>query len=466
MVPPSPQLPPDNRAHSAVAGVPLRRQLAVALTLATAAIAAIALWDTRAEALRVSQAVSDRVLAGSAMAIAERVTPSDDRGIDVDVPFSALEMLSSTAQDVVFYRVDGPLGYLTGYADLPLNMPHGTAPVFTDLEFRGMELRATTLRRSLGTAEGTVTYAVTIAESTRARAALAEELLLRSAVRLLILIGAATTIAWMVVTLALRPVDRLGQAMGARPAGDLRPLDGRVPAEVAPLVEAVNGFMGRLSSSMEALRKFTANANHQIRTPLAVARTHLALAGRAGADGGVSLAKADAALIRAERVLAQLLLLARVDAVEGGTSLARGPVDVAALARELAIDGVPRASANGQDLGYEGPDHVMVLAERILLGEALGNLLDNALTHTAAGTVITLRVEDAGDKVTVSICDDGAGLPHAVLQGIGDSALAGAEHGLGLSIVAEIAAKFGGRLTLSRGPEGRGTEARMTLPAA
>ena len=97
----------------------LRRRLIAWLLLATAVIGLAALADTWREALRTAQGVSDRVLVGSALAIAERVTVDETGGLEVDLPYSSLEMLASTAQDKVFYRVDGPAGgFLTGYSDL------------------------------------------------------------------------------------------------------------------------------------------------------------------------------------------------------------------------------------------------------------------------------------------------------------------------------------------------------------
>lgn len=116
-----------------IAPASIRGRLLAWLFLSSAVIGGLALLDTRAEALRTSQAISDRILAGSALAIAERVTVSTDGGLDVDIPYAALEMLASTAQDQVFYRVDSPAGILTGYEDLP-RVP-GAAPgttVFAD----------------------------------------------------------------------------------------------------------------------------------------------------------------------------------------------------------------------------------------------------------------------------------------------------------------------------------------------
>lgn len=436
----------------------IRRRLLVWLVAVAAGIGALALADTRAEAIRTAQGVSDRILAGSALAIAERVTvDADDGGLDVDIPFSALEMLASPAQDQVFYRVDGPLGMITGYADLsPVAVAEGSG--FADSRMRGVTLRVATLVRVLSTGEGPVRYSVTVAESTRAREALARSILARSAARIAALIAAAAAAAWIAATVALRPLDRLGQAIAARAPGDLSPVTTDVPAEVEGLVTSFNGFMARLEKAILALRTFSGNANHQIRTPLTVARTQIALAAR-GAGAAGALDKADAALVRAERVLAQLLLLARVEA--SGTRPDLVTVDLAAVAREVTREMIPEAVAAGCDLGFDGSETLSGLAEPVLLGEMLRNLIGNALTHTGPGTEVTVH---AGPGPELRVVDDGPPLRPAqraaVERALGGQSAPdpgrGALHGLGLHIVHDIAAVFGAGLQVTEGPAGRG----------
>ena len=99
----------------------LRRRLLAWLLVATALLGTVALIDTWREAVRMANALADRVLAGSALVIAERASLDENGKIAIDIPYGALEMLSSAAQDRVFYRVDGPPGHVvTGYPDLPV----------------------------------------------------------------------------------------------------------------------------------------------------------------------------------------------------------------------------------------------------------------------------------------------------------------------------------------------------------
>ncbi len=450
----------------------LRRRLLLWLLMATMTLGLLALADTWREAVRTAQGVSDRVLAGSALAIAERVTVDEAGGLEVDIPYSALEMLASTAEDKVFYRVDGPVGhFLTGY-DTLIPVPHGDDGLgFADATFGAVAIRSATLLRQVSTGAESIPFTVTVAESTLARDALARAILLRSALRLLALIAATAGVVWLAVTLALRPLDRLGQAIAQRTPEDLRTLTAPVPAEAAPLVDAINSFMGRLDTALAALRHFTGNASHQLRTPLAAMRTQLALARRATAPAQAeeAMAKADAALVRAERVLAQLLALARVDAAASAGGLL--PVDLAQLARALTAELLPAAHARGVDLGYEGPDSAIVMAEPVLVAELLRNLLDNALAYAGTGAVVTARVRPDPQGTSLEVEDNGPGLPPDRMRALDASGprkmaapgSAGAGYGLGLAIVTEIAALFNATCGFFPGAGGRGLRVRCSF---
>lgn len=448
----------------------LRRRLLAWLLAATAALGTLAMADTWSEAVSTARAVSDRVLTGSALAIAERVTVGDDAALQADIPYSALEMLTSTAQDSVFYRVDGPGGFMTGYADLPLAEPGADGAGYADAVFAGAPIRVITLARTVSTGIESIPFRVTVAESKLARNQLSQAILLRSAARLALMICGAAAIIWIAVPLALRPLNRLGDAISARRADDLSPLPTDVPQEVQDLVAAMNSFMVRLDTALSALRNFTGNASHQLRTPLAVIRTQLTLAQRA-ADAQAArsaVAKGDAALADAERILAQLLLLARVDAAAGHPMVA--PLDAHALARDLTGEMIPRAAGAGIDLGYDGQP-VVVRAEPVLLAEALKNLIDNALAYAGRGAEVTVRVARQDGTAVISVEDDGPGIAAPAMDQLTSRFTRGASaearpggSGLGLSIVTEIAQLFGGTLRLRAGAQGRGLRAELHLP--
>ncbi len=452
----------------------IRRCLLVWLLVATAVFGALALIDTWREAQRMATALADRVLAGSALVIAERASLDDHGRIGIEIPYGALEMLSSAAEDRVFYRVDGPPGRLvTGYDDLPVApaVPGGD-PAFSDGVFRGEPVRVASLARAASTGIDEVPYVVTVAETTNARLELTRTILMRSALRLALMILGAALIVGIAVTVSLRPLYQLSEAIETRSPDDLSPVQTRVPSEVRGLVGTINSFMLRLKSALDGLRNFTGNAGHQLRTPLAVVRTQLALAARAATlpDAQAAAAKGDAAVAHAERILAQLLLLAKVDAATGREPQ---PMDLAAFARDLTADHIPAAAESGIDLGFEGAGPIPVRAEPLLLGEALRNLIQNALLHTGRGTEVTVRVRREPGAAVLEVEDDGPGIPaearaaavsrFARGQTPGQAPAPGM--GLGLPVVEEIAVLFGGRLTLHQATAGRGLCARIRFTA-
>jgi two-component system sensor histidine kinase TctE len=447
----------------------LRRRLLVWLLLAIAALGLLALIDTWNEALRTAQGVSDRVLFGSALAIAERVSIDETGGLEVDIPFSSLEMLTSAAQDKVFYRVDGPAGsFLTGYSDLATVPASPGSVAFADDSHRGVSIRSATVMREISTGAASIPFSVTVAESTRARSALARTILVRSILRLGVLGLGIAAVVWVAVTVALRPLQRLGGAIADRSPDDLHSVDADTPEEVEPLVQAINQFMARLKTAVDALRNFTGNASHQLRTPLAVVRTQLALIDRSTSPDEAAAAseKAKTALERAERVLSQLLVLARVDASASAAVVT--PVDLVMVAKDVTSELVPDALAQDIDLGFEGAGMAEVAADPILLAELLRNLVSNAISYAGRGAVITVRVRDLPDGPVLEVEDNGPGLSDAQMR---DAAELGrgaprpspqiakkqtSGMGLGLAVAFEIAKLFKANFRLDRPGTGSG----------
>ncbi|KQV14034.1 histidine kinase [Rhizobium sp. Root1203] len=453
----------------------LRRRLLFWLLISTAIIGMVALADTYREAVQTSNIVSDRVLAGSALAIAERVVVAEDGSLQVDIPYVALEMLTSAAQDRVFYRVDGPPGnFITGYQALPvLKETQGDSAAFADDTFRDEPIRVATLRRSASTGIRSVPFTVTVAETTIARRHLARAILFRSALRLSLMIAGAAIIVWISVTVALRPLYELRDAIGERSPDDLHPIQQSVPSEVQPLVDTVNGFMVRLQSALDALRNFTGNASHQLRTPLAIIRTQLALSARATSlpDAQIAALKGDHAVAHAERILAQLLLMAKIDAAAAREALTATSIDLAAIAQDITGELIPAAGAAGIDLGFEGDGPQTIRAEPLLIGELLRNLVGNAIAYAGKGAEVTVRIRRSDDSVCLEVEDNGPGIPPEKLAAVRQRFSRGNQSGapgagLGLPIVEEIAGLFDAVLNLEPAAAGQGLRATVTFAAA
>jgi two-component system sensor histidine kinase TctE len=383
----------------------------------------------------------------------------------------ALEMLTSAAQDRVFYRVDGPPDtFITGYQELPTASPGESEIAFSDDAFRNEPIRLAVLERAASSGVSAIPFTVTVAETTIARTRLAQTILLRSAIRLGLILAAAAVVIWFAVSASLSPLARLREAIGRRSPDDLRPIAHAVPREVEGLVATINSFMTRLESALGALRHFTGNASHQLRTPLTIMRTQLELAQRSRSpeDARAAIAAADEAVVHAERILAQLLLLARIDEA-ASDSLMLVEVDLSELARTQTADNVLRARAAGIDLGFEGEDGLCVRGDAMLLGEMLHNLIDNAIAYAGPDAEATVRIRRDGDGAILEVEDDGPGIPADQVAEVRrrfarvDGRKPGA--GLGLPVVEEIAALFGGELRLGSPSGGRGLVASVWMPS-
>ncbi|WP_029010401.1 sensor histidine kinase [Azospirillum halopraeferens] len=459
----------------------LRRRLLLWLLAPLLALCGAMLLDAHVGAQRAADRAYDRLLAASALAIAERIIIGDD-GPEVDLPYVALEMLGSTAQDRVYYRITGPGDrFVTGYPDLPGpsggSGGHSAEPAFLDGRYRGEAIRIAVLDQPVLSDGAAGRFTIAVAQTRGERNRLAEELVLRSAERYGLLIAVTGVIAWVAVTRGLAPLNRLRDAIRARSPDDFSPLRTDVPAEVRDLVGAINQFMARLGASLEAMERFIADASHQLRTPLAGLQTRAELALRAG--DGAELRDAVGRLLdstrRTSRLAEQLLTHARASG--GGSDDARRTLDLAALVADVARACVPAAAGRGVDLGVERAEPgALVNGDEVLLREMTRNLIDNAVRHGRAGGVINLRVLAAGADhgVRLEVEDDGPGIPAAerarVFERFYRIPGRGEGSGLGLAIVRDIALRHGGAVTLDDGAGGdgaggRGLLVRVELPA-
>lgn len=454
----------------------LRRNLIVWLFAPLLLLSIGLLWESYFEARRQADWAFDRTLTGSALAIADRVVLAPDGVLEVDVPYVALEMLTSAAGDRVFYQVRGGDGRIsTGYEDLPqpdeTPLP-GSEAVFYHGTYKGSAIRAIAMPGAASNAQRSVGFLVVVAETTQGRQALARETMIRSALRLAALILVAGVVLWFGINRGLRPLERLGQAVGRRSPDDLRPLEHTVPREVEGLMQAINGLLGRLRDALGALRRFTGNAGHQLRTPMSIIRNNLALAQRADSDTEklARIAEADRAVRDAERLVEQLLLLARIEESrafeEGGET-----VNLNELAEECARERAAPALRAGLELAFEpARPSATVKGNAVLLRELLLNLIDNAIRYAAPGHA-TIRVSSSDSENMLEVEDDGPGIDAEARKRafsrftrLDRHAPEGA--GLGLAISAEIADRFGGTMTLDTGTGGRGLCVRVSLPAA
>lgn len=412
-------------------------------------------------------AVNDRILDAAARGIADSLL-FEDGEVALDLPPTIFGMLENTARDNVYYSVRQENRVLTGYADLPRFVPDrdSDAPRFADGEYLGRPVRLVVRTRRLPGIPQPLT--IEVAETLDARSADVRRLLLALVALEVALIALAILLLPLSVRWGFRPVIRLSADLDRRAASDLTPLAlSRVPMELRDLVAALNALMQRLGGAIGAMRRFTGDASHQMRTPLTILRTHVAALRTAtpgSADARQSIEDIDASSVRLARLIAQLLALARADnAVADETALET--IDLAALAAAAAADHADAAIAAGTTLTIVGKSRDASTAPALAI-ELLSNLIDNAILHGAEGGSVRVMLEE-GPAIAVE--DDGPGIPPAQRELAFErftSIRARKVHGsgLGLSIARALADAIGASVELETGRAGRGLRAVVRFP--
>lgn len=286
---------------------------------------------------------------------------------------------------------------------------------------------------------------VYVGERTGARAAILWALLRSALWPMLIALPLLALAAWWAVRQGVAPIRRLGCAVADRQPDALNDvaIDG-ITSEMAPLVEALNNLFGRIGKLLEFERRFTADAAHELRTPIAAIR----------AQAQVAMVEADDELRRhalqgtvdgcdrAARLVDQLMTLSRLES-SGEPALAA--VDLVALSERVVSELALKALGKGQTLDFEAAQACTVPGNETLLAVLVRNLVDNAIRYSPAKARVRVRIAHCDGGVALSVDDSGPGLAEADLARLGErffrtpgSAESGS--GLGWSIVRRIAA--------------------------
>lgn len=302
---------------------------------------------------------------------------------------------------------------------------------------------------------------VQVGQPVAARNELAARLAVSTVLPLAVIAPLIGLVVWFSLRQGLAPLGRVAEAVQKRAPGQLAPLASTGwPLEVMPLVEALNGLLGRLAGALDAQRAFVADAAHELRSPLTALGLQAQLAERATSDADRTRALADlrGGLARATRMVEQLLALAREE--PGVAARPFASVDLAAVARDAVAAFTPLAAAKSIDLGLERADDLRLEGDADALGTLVANLVDNAIRYTPAGGRIDVLVE-ATPRPRLSVRDDGPGVPAHERERVFERFARGADadapgSGLGLAIVRRIADRHGATVELGGGIGGAG----------
>ena len=434
----------------------LRARLTGALLLAVLAFAALQAAVTYRTARAETEALFDAQMQRIALSLSGSLGAgalSDDAPA-ADTP-AAREMI------IQIWRADGVMLYRSPQGRL---LPPQTVIGFSDTVAGGEPYRIYALR--------TATQVVQVAQQTEARGRMAGQLALRAVLPVALLAPVLMLIVWWVVGRAIGPIERVRRQVAARRPDDLAPLPtAGLPAEVRPLVGAMNGLLTRLSAAWDALTHFTADAAHELRSPLAALRLQAQSLQRAPDDATRAIAteRLLAGIDRATRLVEQLLALARQEGAGEGAELVS--LDLTALARNALADAEPEAARHAIALTLDAPTaHVVLRADEAALAVLLRNLLGNALRHTPPGGQVRVGVREEASVIDLTVEDSGPGIAPDERARVLDRfyrvpGTPGHGSGLGLAIVRAIAERHGAALTLDASPTLGGLRVMLRWPA-
>lgn len=466
-------LSPQNIARPR-APASLERQLLGGASVLFVCLGFMLFLAIRQNAIEAAEEAFDRVLGAAALSIADTVQ-YENGNVIVDIPYSSFAILGMSRLNRVFYRVVAPNGeIITGSPILGLEIPHATGPELrvTNSTIRDEAVRIAAVGRFRSDAHsGQFGWIdVMVGETQEARTELARQLTVNAIGPVVLVALLAFAMISYSIRKAFQPVRALEASLRQRARTDLSPIDANVPREIGTLVASLNLFMERLDSTLEGLRRVTADAAHQLRTPLMAlrAQTEVALDEDAPAKVRHRLERihvnAVSASVLANKLLADATLLHNLKAKH--TEVIDLRDTLGAIIAKISSEG--RFTEQPIDITCDLPQHrVPVEAEPTSLSEMLANIVENAMIHGKGEVKLVLRVVDRAARLTVT--DQGPGIPAAELELVfkrffrGNKSAPGS--GLGLSIAQDVVTAMNGEIRLIS-PMGGGLTVAISLPLA
>jgi two-component system sensor histidine kinase QseC len=445
----------------------VRRQLLVLLLGAVSAAWAVAAAISFADARHEVSEVLDAHLAQVASVVSVQPNRREDHDHHDDHDEADTEhapVLHRYGRRVMFqvWQDGTRLGLHSSHApDTPLS------PVregFSDIAFRGARWRV------FSTWDARRRVLVQVAEQHRDRDELATAVARNFILPLAIALPVLGLVIWAAVGRATRSLTDVNQQVGARAADNFTPIDvAGAPSEIDALVTNLNGLFRRVESLVEQERQFTADAAHELRTPIAAirAQAQVALAAGANAERDRALQGVIAGCDRATHVVEQILTLARLapDAV----SLHLGPVAIGPVLQTVMGELAPAALAQRIDLSLVQDGAVRVAGDPALLAVLFRNVVDNAIRYSPAGTRVDVESRVIGATAQIAVTDSGPGIAVEERAKIGRRFYRppGAHapgSGLGLAIVQRILDLLGGTMQMATPDAGIGLRVTIVLP--
>jgi two-component system, OmpR family, sensor histidine kinase QseC len=429
--------------------------LSVSITVVWLAVAVWAWVDARHE---VDELMDSHLAQAAAILVVQPLNIEDSEVPDAP----ALHRYNARVAFQVFH--DGALVLHSAQAD---KKPLGTQRSgFDTVQYRGE------LWRVFATRDDDSDLQVFVGEAIDARNSIVLAMLRGMLTPMVLALPLLVALMWWVVRRGLLPLRVLSRTLGQRKPQALDPVVvPDVPAEMQPLVAELNGLLARIDNMVEVERRFTADAAHELRTPIAAIRAQAQVALGAGtntAQRELALRTTLAGCDRAAHLVDQLLALARLEA---GTTNSQETCNVSALAQQVAADLAPAALSREQDLALEADRPCAIAANGPLVTMLVRNLLDNALRYSPDSARVLVRVATTVQgQVVLEVHDSGPGMAQADLQRLGERFFRVLGHsqpgsGLGWSIVRRIAEVTGARVEAQASAVLGGLQVRVEWPS-
>jgi two-component system sensor histidine kinase QseC len=313
---------------------------------------------------------------------------------------------------------------------------------------------------------------VQMAERHDAREQLAAQIALNALLPLLVAVPLMGALIWWIVAAGLAPIRRISEEIARRDQGNLDRLDpGAAPSEVHPLIERLNALFERIQRSIANEKRFTADAAHELRNPVAAirAQAEASLGAQDPSAVRAGLSNIAASATRLSRLVDQLLALARLDAAKNRISFTE--LDLTKVARQTLAELAPSAIERGAAIDFEGPASAIVAGDAALLAAVIRNVVENAVVHGGPGVHILTRIAKLDSACELIVEDNGRGVPLEQREDLGQrffrgEARAAEGSGLGLSLVERIVELHRATIKYGEGVGHRGLKVCIRFPFA
>jgi two-component system sensor histidine kinase TctE len=436
----------------------LRNRLALILTGGAAVLAIVLFFVVRGYAAQIAQQGQDNILSASVTSILDAAVLRDGV-VELDFPYASLSMLSTTADDRVFYAIYEDDALLSGYAGLELpSRASGQDRAFGSIDYDGSTVRVAHAARTLIGADVPRRVSVSVAQTQDALSGTLNRISRNVAVFGAGFFALATVLSFWASSATIGQLERLTTSVTRRGPQDLSPFTKPVPTEMGPLVGSLNNLMSRLDQSLKQSEDFIAEAAHRVRTPLATVRSYAeATFQRVKNDENrTALRSMMRAIDESSRAAGQLLDHAMV--TFRAENLDREDVDLNDLLGDLVQRMTPVADMRDVVLTLDAPAPATLRGDPILLQNAFRNLVDNALKYAPADSRVSIRL--TADPLAVDVMDEGKGFRADEIGKLAQRFVRGGDtdgqigSGLGLTIAQDVAVAHGGKMILNNRQEG------------